>query len=333
MSEAQRSRGEERVPTLGWLGGLLLLALLILVVTHFAEERDLARLVEESQPWWLVAAVVLQALTYLLAAAIWQRALVYQGVRQGLWSLVPVGLAKLFTDQAVPSAGLAGTLFVVRLLERRGVSRATAIATLLAGLLGFYVAYFVSTAAAVVIVWAEQELSAVLLVPAALVGLITVGMPLAVLTLRRRVTRGAPGWLTRVPGVRDAVTMLADSAGAPLVSRRLLLETTLLQLGIFLLDSLTLDAALRAVGNPTPTSVALASFVFASVVATLTWVPGGLGTFEGTCVAMLHLHGVPIHAGLAGTLLLRGLTFWLPMVPGFAMARWEVRHGGQQPLP
>ena len=66
-----------------------------------------------------------------------------------------------------------------------------------------------------------------------------------------------------------------------------------------------------------------ASFVVASVVSSLAWVPGGLGTFEGTCVALLHLHGVSVETALAATLLLRGLTFWLPMLPGFALARRE----------
>ena len=77
-------------------------------------------------------------------------------------------------------------------------------------------------------------------------------------------------------------------------------------------------------GSPVDLSAAFASFVIASVVATLAWIPGGLGTFEGTCVAMLHLHGVPIEAALAATLLLRGFTFWLPMLPGFALARREL---------
>jgi uncharacterized protein (TIRG00374 family) len=104
----------------------------------------------------------------------------------------------------------------------------------------------------------------------------------------------------------------------------LLLETTALQLAIFALDSLTLAVTLRAVGGPIALDVAFASFVMASVVATLAWIPGGLGTFEATCVAMLHLHGVPVEAALPATLLLRGLTFWLPMLPGFALARREL---------
>ena len=76
-----------------------------------------------------------------------------------------------------------------------------------------------------------------------------------------------------------------------------------------------------------------ASFIVASMLATLAWVPGGLGTFEGTCVAMLHVHGVGIEAALAATLLARGFTFWLPMAPGLAIARDEMMRGTASPMP
>jgi hypothetical protein len=41
-------------------------------------------------------------------------------------------------------------------------------------------------------------------------------------------------------------------------------------------------------------------------------------------VAALHLQGQPIAVALTSTLLLRGLTFWLPMLPGLLLARREV---------
>ena len=65
----------------------------------------------------------------------------------------------------------------------------------------------------------------------------------------------------------------------------------------------------------------------ASMAATLGPIPLGLGTFEAACVGMLSLLGVAIEAALAATLLLRGLTFWLPMVPGLWLAKREIAAG------
>ena len=46
-------------------------------------------------------------------------------------------------------------------------------------------------------------------------------------------------------------------------------------------------------------------------------VPGGLGTFEAASVVTLRMVGVDIAVALAATLLFRGLSFWLPMLPGY----------------
>jgi len=322
-AEAVRG-GSALARRLGWLTGALLLGAVVLVATHRAEERALARLLREAQPFWLLGAAGLQVLTYVCAAAVWQRALVFRGDVARLRPLVPLGLAKLFTDQALPSAGISGTLLVVRGLERRGIPGPAAMAAMLTGLVAYYLGYLLATLAAVAILWRHGELGLVILLPAAALCVIAVAVPLAMLALRRQAVRRPPGWLERWPGMRDVTAYLREAPPASLFAPRLLAETALLQLAIFVLDALTLGATLRAVASPVAPSLVFASFVVASLVSTLAWVPGGIGTFEATCVALLHLHGVPVEAALAATLLLRGFSFWLPMLPGFALARREV---------
>src|SRR4029079_15403130 len=46
-------------------------------------------------------------------------------------------------------------------------------------------------------------------------------------------------------------------------------------------------------------------------------VPDGLGTFEATSVSMLRMVGIDVAVALSATLLFRGLSFWLPMLPGY----------------
>ena len=318
---------------LAWLSGVLLLAALVFVVAHFAEEQALARLLARAEPIWLLTAVALQALTYLCAATVWQRALVRQGVSGKPFQLVPLGLAKLFTDQALPSAGVSGTLLVVGALARRGVARGTAMTAVLAGVIGYYDAYLLAAFGALTILGLHGELHVAILVPVAVLCLLAAGVPLAIVGLHGRAFPRLRSWLERLPGARGLSAALLETSLSGIFAPRLLLETTALQLAIFTLDALTLAVTLRAVGVPFDPAVAFASFVVASVVSTLAWIPGGLGAFEGTCVAMLHLHGVSVEAGLAATLLLRGFTFWLPMLPGFALARRELAGARSGPSP
>ena len=84
-------------------------------------------------------------------------------------------------------------------------------------------------------------------------------------------------------------------------------------------------AALRAIGYDADPLGVFASFIFAQVAGTVFLVPGGLGTFEASSVAMLTLFKVPVEAALTATLLLRGFTYWLPMEPGYWLSHREIK--------
>ncbi|MBL8138998.1 MAG: flippase-like domain-containing protein [Acidobacteria bacterium] len=61
--------------------------------------------------------------------------------------------------------------------------------------------------------------------------------------------------------------------------------------------------------------------MIASLFRTVGIVPGGLGTFEATSVLMLRMLGIDVAVALSATLLFRGFSFWLPMVPGYWCSR------------
>lgn len=134
----------------GWItGGVLLLALAVLAARYGESERFL-ELARQARPLWLGAGLALQATTYACAAGVWQRSLHHSGRTVRLRDLLPLGLAKLFADQALPSAGLSGTALVLRSLSGRGVPRGLAIAAMLVGLVSFYAAYAIAVTVAAI---------------------------------------------------------------------------------------------------------------------------------------------------------------------------------------
>lgn len=90
---------------------------------------------------------------------------------------------------------------------------------------------------------------------------------------------------------------------------------------IFLLDSASMWVLIHSLGTTASPGPVFASFMIASVFRTVGIVPGGFGTFEAASVWTLSMMGVSVPIGLAATLLFRGLSFWLPMLPG-----WWVVH-------
>jgi uncharacterized protein (TIRG00374 family) len=120
------------------------------------------------------------------------------------------------------------------------------------------------------------------------------------------------------------VSVIGEAPAELVNDHPMLLRVTLLNGAVFLADALTLYACLLALGQNAPLATALIAFIMASIIVTLGPIPLGLGSFEATSTATLHLLGVPVEAAFASTMLLRILILWLPLLPGLVMMRGTV---------
>jgi hypothetical protein len=308
-----------------WVCGALILAGLIAFIMHFGAIEVFVMTFRRADPAWLAAAIVCQIVTYVCAATIWSRVLKRAGSHVAFASLLRLALVELFANQAVPTGGLSGSLMVMHGLTRRGVDPATAITALLIAALSFYAAYFLAGLLGFVALWHSGDLNNAW--RSLLVAFVVVVAALATgaLILSRSAGTLVPAALLRLRPFARLANMLSqvrnDVAGDP----RLIGETVALQLGVFALDATTLWCACQAVGLHVDIGGVYMSFVLASVVATLSPLPLGLGSFEGTCVGLLHVMGGGLEASLAATLILRGLTLWAPMLPGLWLIRRETK--------
>jgi uncharacterized membrane protein YbhN (UPF0104 family) len=87
---------------------------------------------------------------------------------------------------------------------------------------------------------------------------------------------------------------------------------TLLYVAIFYVSSVS-------VGSDIGYAEALIIFSAGIIVGTVTPTPGGLGGVEAGLVAGAVAYGIDASVALAGALLYRLLTYWLPLVPGFIL--------------
>jgi uncharacterized membrane protein YbhN (UPF0104 family) len=51
----------------------------------------------------------------------------------------------------------------------------------------------------------------------------------------------------------------------------------------------------------------------------------GLGSFEAVSIGMMRAMGVPFEAAFSATLLFRGYTLWVPLIPGMYAARRQLK--------
>src|SRR5690348_11121198 len=122
-SEAPRASGVEATSwplRLGpWLIGALILSGVILVIVSQGQIKGFGHLLRRAAPLWLLTGAFLQIATYFSAAAVWYQTLQKAGARYPMQTLVPLAVAKLFSEQALPSGGVSGTAFFVAALTRR----------------------------------------------------------------------------------------------------------------------------------------------------------------------------------------------------------------------
>lgn len=304
--------------------GVLLIGALLAASSHVVEFERFAQLLRDAQPQWLLAALALQIATYLLVAAVWRQALRAAAAHVRFATLIPLSVAKLFADEALPSAGVSGTAFFVAALGRRGIPPAACMATLLLSLVSYYAAYALMGLTAYGALRAHG--AAPWWVTTTVIAFVAMAMliPATVLLLKAGAHLPMPGWLLRRAAIAGFLRMLAQ-APADLVRRPgIVLPALLLHAAIFLLDGATLWAALLAVGHETSFWVAFPAFMMGAMVAAMSGIPMGLGSFEAACVVTLSLLGVSLPSAFAATLLLRGFTLWLPMLPGVWLARREI---------
>ncbi len=306
--------------------GLLLLSGVILAVTHFGELRHFLMLLGNLDISWIVAALLFQLGTYLSLALVWRMALNVYGLSYPLRMLVPLAVAKLFADQAIPSGGISGIAFIVNAFRQRAIPGHVGMGVMLVSIISFYGAYVVVAATAILVLWILHGIHQWIIIVTALFFMFALAVPGAILLLKQWGRKDPPAWLAKIPVLSGILGFYAEAADSTLRNPALLFWATCLEAVIFLLDTATLWAMLHALGVDASLFVAFPCFVLASIVALLSLIPLGLGTFEATCTGMLVMLGVRLETAFAATLLLRGFTLWLPMLPGL----WLTRHAFQE---
>jgi uncharacterized protein (TIRG00374 family) len=214
---------------------------------------------------------------------------------------------------------------VVRALKRRGVPDGASVSAVVVGLLGFHLAYGLALVTALVLLAVSGDLSHRMLSLAILATFLIGAMVVALLWLSRGRRGPVRRLLMRIPGLRGFLQELHDAPKEALHDKTLLLQTTVLQSGIFVLDAATLGVCLAALNATATVTGLFAALVIASLVATITIIPSGLGTFDATMLAMLRLVGVSTTHAVGAVLLFRGFTLMLPLLPGLWLARREMR--------
>ena len=303
--------------------GVLTLAAVIIVVINIGEIGAFATHAAQAKPLWLLLAATSQIATYLCIAFVWRLVLVQIYQERSITSLFPLAIAKLFADQALPSGGVSGALFFFHALGRRGVPRRPAFATFVFTTVGFFAAFLCATIISLISLSVVGGSITALAIGGALFFLLISALVLVVTLITYFHPIFIRDWFSRIPGVSEALRLSSAAIKQIMSEPGLVVKAAAIQFLVRAIDGLTLFIVFIAIGEPAFFGVCFASVVIASLTATLGPIPMGLGTFEAGMIASLAVFGVPVEDALTATLVYRGLSLWLPLIPGFFIIQRE----------
>jgi uncharacterized protein (TIRG00374 family) len=310
-----------RTTVAAWLLGLLVLGALVTFVARRGEIAQFAGLLRDLQPRWFLAALVLQVFSQLSSAAVWYSVFRFARHPTAFWALVRVRLAMIFANEAVPSAGLAGSAVAIRGLAGQDIPPNVVVSAIVAGLMTTYAAGGIALIATIVLLQPYHRVSPQVLIGAIVMSAAVVGGFIAFTWRRATIAPRLRTGLARMPRVAAALDTIASAPIGVLRSASFWSRAVALQLAVLLLDSSTLFVLLTALGTrPEPVAV-FGSFMIATAATGAIPLPGNLGAFEAALVAILHVFGFRVEPALAAALLQRGFTVWLPLVPGLWYSR------------
>jgi uncharacterized membrane protein YbhN (UPF0104 family) len=288
---------------LTWVGVLVALYLVAGQLTGV----NLARLAGQADPVWIGISVLASAATYVGAA---YAVIGFVPERLSVWRTTAVQVALDFVRLLAPTA-VGAVAINVRYLTRLGVPGPAATASLAASQL---MSFVVSVALLPVLGALTGRnvtpnapgigvVAGVLAGAAVVIGVVTLWP-----TARARVL----GWGRRF--VATALPRLAEVAQRPVKLAQGVGGSLLITLSYVA----ALYASVRAFGGDVPIALVAVVYVTGNAVGSAVPTPGGLGAVEAVLTGGLTAIGVPAAVAVPAVLLFRLVTFWLPLLPGWA---------------
>ncbi len=289
--------------------------------------------IERGDSWWIAIGVVLEIASFAGYVVLFRAVFVRGGERIDWSESYQITMAGLVATRLFAAAGAGGVALTAWALRRSGMEPRLVACRMVAFMVLLYVIY----AASLLIdgvglgsgLFPGGGSFAITILPAIIAAvLFAIAGAMALLPgdLERRLERWASGsgsmahWVARavtVPalaasGVRTAIDLIRSRNGGLLGA-----------LAWWGFDISVLWAMFHAFGTPPPFTVIWMAY-FVGMLGNLLPLPGGLGGVEGGMIGAFAAFGVDFNLALLAVLSYRGISFWLPTLPG-AVAYFQLR--------
>ncbi|HUA73842.1 MAG TPA: lysylphosphatidylglycerol synthase transmembrane domain-containing protein [Solirubrobacteraceae bacterium] len=313
---------------------LTIVAFFYFVLPKLSDVGDTVHRIEGANGWWIALGVLFECVSFVGYMLLFRAVFIRGHGRIGWGESYDITMAGLVATRLFAAAGAGGIALTAWALRRSGMERRVVACRMVA----FNVLLYLVYAGSLLIdgvglgsgLFPGGGPFAITIVPAIVAVLLLAGAG-AVAALpgdfERRLQRRADGsgrfahWLARAAtapalaasGVRTAIDLIRE--------RNPGLLGALVWWGF---DIAVLWAMFHAFGVAPPFTVIWMAY-FVGTLGNLLPLPGGIGGVEGGMIGAFAAFGVDFHLSVLAVLTYRGISYWLPTLPG-AIAYFQLRH-------
>jgi len=309
------------------------IAFLYFVLPKLAGVGSTVQRIERGDSWWIAVGVLLETLSFAGYVVLFRAVFVRGHGRIGWRESYQITMAGLVATRLFAAAGAGGVALTAWALRRSGMEPRLVACRMVAFMVLLYVIY----AGSLLLdgiglgtgLFPGGGSFAITIVPAIVAGvLFAVAGAMALLPgdIERRLDGWAQGSGRAAHWVARAATVPALAASGVRTAIDLLRERDAGVLGALAwwgFDISVLWAMFHAFGSPPPFTVIWMAY-FVGMLGNLLPLPGGLGGVEGGMIGALAAFGVDFNLSVLAVLSYRGISFWLPTLPG-GVAYFQLR--------
>jgi uncharacterized membrane protein YbhN (UPF0104 family) len=281
--------------------------------------------IERGDTWWIVIGVALELLSFAGYVLLF-RAVFVRGHGQIGWrESYEITMAGLVATRLFAAAGAGGVALTAWALRRSGMEPRLVACRMVAFMVLLYVIYAgsllidgIGLGSGLFPGGGSFAITIIPAIAAAFLFVVAGAMALLPGDVERRLGRWASGSGRAAHWIARSATVPALTASGIRTAIELIRERDPGVLGALAwwgFDITVLWAMFHAFGSPPPFTVIWMAY-FIGMLGNLLPLPGGLGGVEGGMIGALAAFGVDFNLAVLAVLSYRGISFWLPTLPG-----------------
>ena len=315
----------------------------VIFITQIGDITELIGALRQGRPIWIVIALAVQLLWFLNQVALYQSLYRLLDLPARIRQLLPIVLASNFVNFATPTASLGAVPLFVDDAQQRGLDAGrvtlTNVLRLLLNLLWF--SLLLAFSLTMLYIWHRLKtyhiIAASILLATALLmaaGLVLAGwwpdrlarlLAWLAKLLNRLGQRVLHRDLLTEERASDFAHEFGAAAGALWAGRSKLARPWLHVMFFDVLEMVVLYITLLAFpsgGEHVSLAMLVTAYSIGVLFSVVAITPQGVGAVEGLLVAAFMSLGLPMGRAAVVVLAYRGMSFWLPLLVGFAALRW-----------